>query len=221
MGMSLGSNGRHQANINMTPMIDVLLVLIIIFMVITPTTSRGLNALLPQPDSGAAPATPSGDIVVTVNRDHTVSINQETVPLEELAARLQRLYINHPGHPLFVRGGDDLEFEQVAVVIDIARGVGLDHIALMTVGKASSRYAGYGDESDTLARATVSAVVRPDGTLLIYQPYGQEGVLIADIDIDAATGLFAARREIRLATVLFSLRSGTLESLVASVVSEK
>ena len=132
MGMSLGGNGRPHANINMTPMIDVLLVLIIIFMVITPTTSHGLNALVPQPESGPAATAPSNDIVVTVNGDHTVSINRETIAIEELSGRLQRLYLNHPGHPLFVRGGKDLAFEQVAQVIDIARGVGLDRIALMT-----------------------------------------------------------------------------------------
>ena len=132
MGMSLGGNGRPHANINMTPMIDVLLVLIIIFMVITPTTSHGLNALVPQPESGPPSEAPSTDIVVTVNGDRTVSINQETVAIEELSGRLRRLYVNHPGHPLFVRGGKDLAFEQVAQVIDIARGVGLDRIALMT-----------------------------------------------------------------------------------------
>jgi biopolymer transport protein TolR len=132
MGMSLGGNGRPHANINMTPMIDVLLVLIIIFMVITPTTSHGLNALVPQAESGPAPEAPSNDIVVTVNGDQTVSINEETVAIEELSGRLRQLYANHPGHPLFVRGGKDLAFEKVAQVIDIARGVGLDRIALMT-----------------------------------------------------------------------------------------
>ena len=133
MGMSLGSGHGPRANINMTPMIDVLLVLIIIFMVITPTNSHGLKALIPQQDNnGPAPATESDDIVVTVNGDHTVSINRETVRIEELSGRLQRLFVNHPGHPLFVRGGRMLEFQQVAEVIDIARGVGLDRIALMT-----------------------------------------------------------------------------------------
>jgi biopolymer transport protein ExbD len=130
--MSFGPHGGFRANINMTPMIDVLLVLIIIFMVITPTTSHGLNALVPQPESGPGAAAPSGDIVITVNGDRTVSINQETVALADLPGRLQRLYANHPGHPLFVRGGKGLEFQQVAEVIDIARGVGLDRIALMT-----------------------------------------------------------------------------------------
>ena len=88
MAMSFGPHGGFRANINMTPMIDVLLVLIIIFMVITPTTSRGLNALVPQPESGPAAATPSDDVVVTVNGDRTVSINQETVALADLPGRL-------------------------------------------------------------------------------------------------------------------------------------
>ncbi|HUB84038.1 MAG TPA: biopolymer transporter ExbD [Bryobacteraceae bacterium] len=132
MGMSLGSNGRSHASINMTPMIDILLVLIIIFMVITPTTSHGLKALVPQPDSSSAASALSDDIVVTVNGNGTVAINRETIPVGQLSGRLQRVFANHPGHPLFVRGSKDLDFEPVAKVIDIARGIGLDRIALMT-----------------------------------------------------------------------------------------
>ena len=134
MAMSLGSHGRHRAEINVTPMIDVLLVLIIIFMVIAPIPSRGLNALLPQSasqDHRAAPP-PSHDIVVTVNGDHTVSLNQEPVQLVDLHDRLLDLFGNHPNHVVFVRGQKGLEFRQIAEVIDIARGVGLDRIALMT-----------------------------------------------------------------------------------------
>jgi biopolymer transport protein ExbD len=133
MAMSLGSHGRHRADINMTPMIDVLLVLIIIFMVMTPTTPRGLNALLPQPPQASPPYTPpSHDIVVTVNGDGTVSLNQEPVLLAELSGRLVTLFRNHPNHVIFVRGQKGLEFQPVAEVIDIARGVGLDRVALMT-----------------------------------------------------------------------------------------
>jgi biopolymer transport protein ExbD len=132
--MSLGSDGRHRAEINVTPMIDVLLVLIIIFMVITPITSRGLDTLLPQPAPQDHPssAPPSHDIVVTVNGDRTVSLNREPVPLADLHDRLVSLFGNHPNHVVFVRGQKNLEFQQVAEVIDIARGVGLDRIALMT-----------------------------------------------------------------------------------------
>jgi biopolymer transport protein TolR len=133
MSMSLGSNGRQRADINVTPMIDVLLVLIIIFMVITPLAPRGFNALLPQasPDH-TGPTPPSHDIVVTVNGDHTVNLNRKPVQLADLHDRLLDLFRNHTNHVVFVRGEKGLEFQQIAEVIDIARGVGLDRIALMT-----------------------------------------------------------------------------------------
>ena len=134
MAMSLGSNGRLNAAINMTPMIDVLLVLIIIFLVITPVTSTGLNALVPQPPDESKAATPAvnDDIVVTVNGDHTVMLNQEPVTVAELPARLRNVFRNHLNHVLFVKGTKGLEFAPVAEVIDIARGVGLDRVALIS-----------------------------------------------------------------------------------------
>jgi len=130
--MSLGSTGRHRADINVTPMIDVLLVLVIIFMVIAPVTPRGLNALVPQPPPPGPSVYVPRDIVVTVNGDRTVNLNQEPMPLADLRGRLLSLYAEHPNHVLFVRGLKGLEFRQIAEVIDIARGAGLDRIALMT-----------------------------------------------------------------------------------------
>ena len=134
MAMSVGAGSGVRAQINMTPMIDVLLVLIIIFMVITPVPSRGLHALVPQtaqPD--AAPPPPADDIVATVHRDGTVSLNQDA-PIEAaaLGKRLRGLFAGNPSHVMFVRGEKDLEFQQVAQVIDIARGAGIERVALMT-----------------------------------------------------------------------------------------
>jgi len=74
MGMSLGGPGRLKADVNMTPMIDVLLVLIIIFMVITPITPKGLEALIPQASQG--PAAASDDLVITVRSDKSLRLNQ-------------------------------------------------------------------------------------------------------------------------------------------------
>jgi biopolymer transport protein ExbD len=131
--MSPGSPGRHRAEINVTPMIDVLLVMIVIFMVITPVAPLGLHALLPQasPDH-PSPEPPDRDIVVTVAGDRTVRLNSEPVLLADLHGRLLDLFRTHPNHALFVRAEKGLEFGPVAQVIDIARGAGLDRIALMT-----------------------------------------------------------------------------------------
>jgi len=111
-------------------MIDVLLVLIVIFMVITPLTPRGLNALAPLGTS--KPATATSDIVVSVHGDGTVGINQETIKLASLHDRLAAIFRNHTNHVVFVRGEKGLDFARVAEVIDIARGAGLDRIALAT-----------------------------------------------------------------------------------------
>ena len=132
MAMSLGSKGGVQAQINMTPMIDVLLVLIIIFMVITPIPPVGLTAKVPQVSQDSLPPTPANDIVITVQGDHTVLLNQELVMVADLEGRLTALFHNHSNHVLFMRGDKSIEFGHMAAIIDIARGVGLDRVALMT-----------------------------------------------------------------------------------------
>ena len=116
----------------MTPMIDVLLVLIIIFMVITPLTPAGLRTLVPQPPPDAAEHESSRDIVVTVERDGSMLINAERIELLALPGRLSEIYHARGDTVLFVRGDQQLEFRQIAAVIDIAKGAGLQRVALMT-----------------------------------------------------------------------------------------
>ena len=87
MGMSMGV-GKQRAEINVTPMIDVLLVLIIIFMLCTPRREIGLKTLVPQtPAADQQPAETAHDIVVTVHGDSTVSLNQQLLPAAELEKR--------------------------------------------------------------------------------------------------------------------------------------
>jgi biopolymer transport protein ExbD len=133
MAMMLGG-GKTKADINMTPMIDVLLVLIIIFLVISPTMSRGLHTLVPQSadTTQPEPAEPAHDIVVTVRADGSVLLNQEPLDLPTLEARLIRLYRTGPNEVLFIRGERGLEFGKVAAVIDMARGAGVIRVGLMT-----------------------------------------------------------------------------------------
>ena len=134
MGMAVGGSGGQVANINMTPMIDVLLVLIIIFMVITPLTPKGLEALVPQP---APPNQQQNDadqrtVVVSVAKDKSMMINTEPTDENKLGPRLEEIFKTRAERLIFVKGDPDLEFQDVAKVIDIAKGVGIDKVGLMT-----------------------------------------------------------------------------------------
>src|ERR1043165_5241420 len=95
MGMSVGgAGGGPKADINMTPMIDVLLVLIIIFMVITPLTPKGLEALVPQPPPPNQQPNQSDTrtVVITVNADHSMMINQDMTDEARLGTRLEEIF---------------------------------------------------------------------------------------------------------------------------------
>src|SRR3982074_2097042 len=133
MGMGGGGGGGLKADINMTPMIDVLLVLIIIFMVITPLTPKGLEALVPQP----APPNQKSDadqrtVVIEIRKDKSMMINTEATDENRLGPRLEEIFKTRAERVVFVKGDPDLEFQVVAKVIDIAKGAQIEKIGLMT-----------------------------------------------------------------------------------------
>jgi len=135
MAMSVGGGkGGAKADINMTPMIDVLLVLIIIFMVITPLTPKGLEALVPQPPKADQPQSQADQrtVVIVINRDKSMSINQEPTDEQRLGPRLEEIFKTRAERVVFVRGDNDLEYQYVAKAIDIAHGAGIDKVGLMT-----------------------------------------------------------------------------------------
>ena len=138
MSMTSNSGGSYSSDINVTPMIDILLVLLIIFMVIVPVTPKGLDALVPQPPKNPQQQPPQNDrtIVVQViyrpNQAPSYKINEDDVQHSDLQARLTNIYANRAERVMFVRGDDDVNFEYIADVIDIGKAANVDHIGLMT-----------------------------------------------------------------------------------------
>jgi biopolymer transport protein ExbD len=135
MGMAVGgSGGGPKSDINMTPMIDVLLVLIIIFMVITPLTPKGLEALVPQPPPKDAKPNLSDTrtVVIVVDKDHHYQINNEDTSEEKMGSRLEEIFKTRAERVVFVKGDPSLDFMWVAKAIDIAHGAGIDKVGLMT-----------------------------------------------------------------------------------------
>src|ERR1700748_1186709 len=139
MAFAVGGSGGAKADINVTPLIDVLLVLLIIFMVITPLTPKGLDALVPQPPPPNQPKNQSNDRTIVVQvidkgpgQTPGLKINQDDVSWDGLQGRLTDIFKTRAEKVMFVKGDNNVPFQDVANVIDIAHASGVDKVGLIT-----------------------------------------------------------------------------------------
>jgi biopolymer transport protein TolR len=132
MGIGVvGGKGGILSNVNVVPLIDILLVLLVIFMII-PHPQMGLRASLPQPASKPDPIDRPETIIVQVAADGTVRINGAVVQLGELRSRLERIFALRVHRVAFLEGDRSFEFQTVAQVLDLMHLAGASPVGLLS-----------------------------------------------------------------------------------------
>jgi biopolymer transport protein ExbD len=134
MGMEVGEGHGSMATPNVVPLIDILLVLIIIFMVITPLTPKGLDTLVPQPSPNQQQnqELENKTVVVQVMMGDKLKINNEDTTWDTLGPRMEQIFKERAEKVAFVKGDNDVLFKDVARAIDIMKGAGIDKVGLIT-----------------------------------------------------------------------------------------
>lgn len=125
MAMAVDSGGQMNSDINITPFIDVLLVLLVIFMITLPMSRRVLDIQVPKEEKSQATQQPSNSIVLEIKADGSLAINTQPVELSNLSARFHEIYDARGDKLLFIKVDNSRLYSEVIRAIDIARGAGV------------------------------------------------------------------------------------------------
>ena len=128
MSMTAGNSGGVNSDINVTPMIDVLLVLLIIFMITQPLSRKALDIQVPPPNSTTESTAASNQIVLELANDGSYAINSQPVPKDQLDTQIHAVFDNRPAKLLFIKAGANRLYQDVIDAMDVARGAGVQII---------------------------------------------------------------------------------------------
>lgn len=134
MSVDVGGSGSAKSEPNVVPLCDILLVLLIIFMVITPVAQKGIDIQLPESQSAPPPGqvTKATGIVLTLEQDQTIKINREPVDISMLEGRLRDLYAPRTDKTIFIQADKTVAYREVLNIIDIAKGAGIEVLGVIT-----------------------------------------------------------------------------------------
>jgi biopolymer transport protein ExbD len=128
MAMTTGGSEGVRSDINVTPMIDVLLVLLIIFMITQPLSRKALDIQVPPPNSTTQSSAASNQIVLELADDGGYAINSQPVPKDQLDTQIHAVFDNRPAKLLFIKAGPNRLYQDVIDAMDVARGAGVQII---------------------------------------------------------------------------------------------